>query len=275
MANGEPFRQLSLTGFRSDLIRILNHTLIRVLAELSPSMADHSSPLEGEEVSLLQVTDEFSCVYLQLFWHFHIEKTALATAFNPPPTFPLSQPEVLPQAVELTKTPPPPAVDASLPSSSDDESWKSEYESHVQSWRAQSAEAREKAEKERARWEEVRALEKEQGWSGTTNSEVDSGDPAVPEPSPVDVRDLITGEQEVKNSYRVSYMCLISFLLQGQIVGAYSPWHRWRKQNIVSKMVRHSIGPNIVLPIPLFPICFTSCFSNTLPSSSQAYNYAS
>lgn len=43
-----------------------------------------------------------------------------------------------------------------------EDTWKAEYEAQVQSWRAQSAEAREKAEKERLRWESVRAMEKEE-----------------------------------------------------------------------------------------------------------------
>ena len=42
------------------------------------------------------------------------------------------------------------------------DTWKAEYEAQVQSWRAQSAEAREKAEKERLKWESVRATEKEE-----------------------------------------------------------------------------------------------------------------
>ena len=46
--------------------------------------------------------------------------------------------------------------------SSLEDSWKAEYEAQVQSWRAQSAEAREKAEKERLRWESIRAIEKEE-----------------------------------------------------------------------------------------------------------------
>jgi hypothetical protein len=41
--------------------------------------------------------------------------------------------------------------------SADTDSWKEEYETQVQAWREQSAEAREKAEKERARWEAIRA----------------------------------------------------------------------------------------------------------------------
>ena len=51
---------------------------------------------------------------------------------------------------------------ASLSSSDFEESWKAEYEAQVQSWRSQSAEAREKAEKERLRWESIRAIEKEE-----------------------------------------------------------------------------------------------------------------
>ena len=40
------------------------------------------------------------------------------------------------------------------------DSTESEYEAYVAEWRAQSAEAREKAQKERARWETIRAVEK-------------------------------------------------------------------------------------------------------------------
>ena len=42
------------------------------------------------------------------------------------------------------------------------DTWKAEYEAQVQSWRAQSAEARDKAEKERLKWESLRATEKEE-----------------------------------------------------------------------------------------------------------------
>lgn len=50
----------------------------------------------------------------------------------------------------------------SLESSVSDDSWKAEYDAQVQSWRAQSAEAREKAEKERLKWEAIRAIEREE-----------------------------------------------------------------------------------------------------------------
>lgn len=45
---------------------------------------------------------------------------------------------------------------------SSDDSWKEEYDAQVHLWRAQSAEQREKAEKERLRWEAIRAQEKEE-----------------------------------------------------------------------------------------------------------------
>ena len=40
--------------------------------------------------------------------------------------------------------------------------WKEQYEAQLQAWRAQSAEARLKAEKERERWEAIRKVEKEE-----------------------------------------------------------------------------------------------------------------
>lgn len=47
-------------------------------------------------------------------------------------------------------------------SSGDDEAWKEEYETQVRTWRAQSAEQREKAEKERLKWETIRTQEREE-----------------------------------------------------------------------------------------------------------------
>lgn len=106
-------------------------------------------------------------------------------------------------------------------SQSTDDLWKAEYEAQVQSWRAQSAEAREKAEKERARWEAIRAAEKteanrlaaqvhdsEHGWetvgpkstsdpssSQQTTSQLrdlaDAGDPVLGASQALQVRNLI------------------------------------------------------------------------------------
>jgi hypothetical protein len=114
-------------------------------------------------------------------------------------------------------------------SSSSDDSWKTEYEAQVESWRAQSSEAREKAEKERKRWEELRASEREEaarqnaavavvvkeeheaGWETVSNSQktestVVSG---LHAPSPADSRDLVTGESErqVRKSAFVHCLC--------------------------------------------------------------------
>lgn len=132
----------------------------------------------------------------------------MSTAFTPAPTFPKSEPEPSLEAFEpaaATSPSPPPAEPLESSLSVSDDSWKSEYESHVQSWRAQSAEAREKAEKERAKWEELREKEKGSG-SSQGGEEVRTGIPAPPpkEPSPVDARDLVTGEQEV---YSMSLYC--------------------------------------------------------------------
>ncbi|KIM84995.1 hypothetical protein PILCRDRAFT_378143 [Piloderma croceum F 1598] len=136
-------------------------------------MTDRSNPLERDGENLLQ--------------------SALATAFGPVPSVRRSQPAQPSPA----PAPPPPAAgdstsaDVDLSSSvSTDDSWKSEYDSQVQSWRAQSAEAREKSERERARWEEIRARERQEG--GSRHRQVEE----APEPSPADVRDLVSGEHE-------------------------------------------------------------------------------
>lgn len=63
----------------------------------------------------------------------------------------------------------------------------------MQSWRAESAEAREKAERERAKWEDIRAREKA---LAPKAEEAKGGDDEI-EPSPADVRDLVTGEKQV------------------------------------------------------------------------------
>jgi len=105
-----------------------------------------------------------------------------------------------------------------LSESSIDE-WKSEYDSHVESWRAQSAAAREKAQKERERWEALRANEKLQrpsdpSFTPEEHSETEwenvshlrSQASGVPSPSPADVGDLVRGEtnRQVRSSLPLS-----------------------------------------------------------------------
>jgi hypothetical protein len=79
-------------------------------------------------------------------------------------------------------------VGLSSSSGSTDDSWKLEYEAQVRSWRAESAEAREKAERERARWEEIRARGDQskassQKWSDIP-SDLASSYPSLSFPSP-------------------------------------------------------------------------------------------
>lgn len=65
---------------------------------------------------------------------------------------------------------------------SSDDSWKVEYEAQVQSWRAQSAEAREKAEKERLKWESIRAIEEEEAAKRKVLGIVENPTPKVVQP---------------------------------------------------------------------------------------------
>lgn len=53
-------------------------------------------------------------------------------------------------------------TDITSPPAAEPETWKEEYDAQVEAWRAQSAEAREKAEAERAKWEAIRKEEKAQ-----------------------------------------------------------------------------------------------------------------
>ncbi|KAK0469834.1 uncharacterized protein EV420DRAFT_69601 [Desarmillaria tabescens] len=93
-------------------------------------------------------------------------EAALNQAFTPPPRrsstdqddHSTSRDDV---AVTAADTPSASKSPEPLVSSEVLESWKSEYDSQVETWRSQSAEAREKAERERARWEGVRARVRE------------------------------------------------------------------------------------------------------------------
>jgi len=109
-----------------------------------------------------------------------------------------------------------PTDDSSVSSDPVDSVSQTEYESHVESWRAQSAEARQKAEKERARWEAIRAAEKQeaalrkaampadsgvggetdQGWETVGTRGKPQEAPRPSSPSPADSRDLVTGEPQ-------------------------------------------------------------------------------
>ena len=106
------------------------------------------------------------------------------------------------------------------PTSSDagkeSDNYRLEYEELVKSWRAEYDIKRQKAEEERARWEAIRAADKEEfertgqrpirdSWEqvddtpivGPPHRTVDISSPPGPaSPSPADVRDLVTGEPQ-------------------------------------------------------------------------------
>jgi hypothetical protein len=157
-------------------------------------------------------------------------KAALAQAFSPPPSRPPSVQLSAPQAEHNTEETEiatslsfgrsddvSVSTDAAQEGTSSDSSggsWKIEYEEQVKIWRAQSLAAREKAEKERKRWEEIRTSEREDaarpdvavpvvpkegheaGWETVSNTQ--KSDPTVVSglhsPSLADSRDLVTGE---------------------------------------------------------------------------------
>ncbi|OCH95426.1 hypothetical protein OBBRIDRAFT_822898 [Obba rivulosa] len=138
-------------------------------------------------------------------------QSALSTAFTPAPLprqsaqppEPTPAPAPVPEpAAEPALAPADPAVAADA-----DAVWRAEYEQHVVEWRLRSAEQREKAEQERARWEELRERERkegvhakaESGWesigaSAAASTSVSAPAPAPASPSPVDARDLVAGE---------------------------------------------------------------------------------
>lgn len=81
-------------------------------------------------------------------------------AFSPPPS--RRQSALIQNDInDPRESPNLPGELSSEPTTSSDDVWKAQYESQVEAWRAQSAEARLKAERERQRWESIRALEKQ------------------------------------------------------------------------------------------------------------------
>ncbi|TFY74609.1 hypothetical protein EWM64_g9402 [Hericium alpestre] len=107
-------------------------------------------------------------------------------------------------------------MSSSAVSAQDYDAWKAEYDAQLVGWRQESAKAREHAEAERARWEEIRQREKREGgavseaWESVADSAVEelgatlarAQGKSAPQtevgsdsPSPADVRDLVEGEK--------------------------------------------------------------------------------
>ncbi|KAJ7170606.1 hypothetical protein C8R43DRAFT_980133 [Mycena crocata] len=144
--------------------------------------------------------------------------TALSHAFTSSPSLRPDPQNSTQLDTPSTSTPSASTDESSVSIDSVDTTSQSEYESHVESWRAQSAEAREKAEKERARWEAIRAAEKQEaalrkaaipadsgagvgeiasdhGWETVGQTQTQEV-PRPSSPSPADCRDLVTGEPQ-------------------------------------------------------------------------------
>ncbi|CAK5268743.1 unnamed protein product, partial [Mycena citricolor] len=138
---------------------------------------------------------------------------ALTDAFTSTPSLvPEPEPAVDVDASPAAVPAAPPSEGDTVPPASDADTDHDEYDSYLTKWRAESAEQREKAEKERARWEDIRAAEKQEGSSRQGQSVVNDGwesvgqlgQSSVSSPSPADVRDLVTGEAQGTNVDSIS-----------------------------------------------------------------------
>ncbi|KIJ51566.1 hypothetical protein M422DRAFT_776791 [Sphaerobolus stellatus SS14] len=146
-------------------------------------------------------------------------EAALASAFAESPIIAKENPPVA-----ATTTPEPAAEEVPAESTEAeeengaDDSWKEELEQLEASWRAESARAREKAEQERERWRLIREQEEaerkakglakstqsEFGWESVATSSKIEEEPTQKtgeaarrsSPSPVDARDLVSGEHQ-------------------------------------------------------------------------------
>ncbi|KAF9069218.1 hypothetical protein BDP27DRAFT_1447813 [Rhodocollybia butyracea] len=124
-------------------------------------------------------------------------EAALSESFTPPAS--RRQSKIGPHTSSSVKTqdteesPTPVEASGSTESSSEDK-WKIEYEEQVKTWKLQSTEAREKAERERAKWEALREAEKVQGVAPLQESIPPAAPRMSDSPSPADSRDLVTGE---------------------------------------------------------------------------------
>ncbi|KZV96621.1 hypothetical protein EXIGLDRAFT_833466 [Exidia glandulosa HHB12029] len=145
-------------------------------------------------------------------------EAAMASSFEYSPNLAARKVEPTPPAPTAPAPPapsePPPEP---TPAESEDPGWKEEYDTRLAEWRAAAAVARDKAERERAKWEATRAEERKNqpssamssfadvtapgsGWQSALGSSTASLAPTAAEhptrdsPSPADVRDLVADE---------------------------------------------------------------------------------
>ena len=105
-------------------------------------------------------------------------------------------------AQETTSTSAESAPATGSDSLADSTEWKTEYDSQVLEWRAQSAEAREKAEKERARWEAIRAEEakKKKAAGIVEDTDIPTGIPSNVYNEPIPSLPLASAPETVRSS---------------------------------------------------------------------------
>jgi hypothetical protein len=167
-----------------------------------------------------------------------IFQLSLSTSFSPTsvPRQTTTQPSQS-KGAESSAIDPPASSEIKLSeSSTSTDDWKTEYHSQVNTWRAQSAEAREKAERERNRWEGIREAEKrdaekrkaegksvhleghEGGWETVSQgqSSLTTSTGQILSPGPVDARDLVAGEIP-REFGKVRNICN-SFLLHSHLI---------------------------------------------------------
>ncbi|KAF5377316.1 hypothetical protein D9757_008047 [Collybiopsis confluens] len=131
--------------------------------------------------------------------HESLLEAALTESFTPPAS--RRQSRIAPSGSSLTKSEytenfptPAEAAGSAEGGGGEEDTWKDEYEEQVKVWRQQSADAREKAEKERAKWEALRETERAQGVAVTSPPSQETPVLVPHTPSPADSRDLVTGE---------------------------------------------------------------------------------
>ncbi|KAH8831246.1 hypothetical protein DL96DRAFT_1587034 [Flagelloscypha sp. PMI_526] len=171
-----------------------------------------------------------------------ILQAALSDAFDTSSTPPSRiAPKATVGSQATTEVPSNSDLSASTSSAATEEDWKDEYDGHVSRWREESARARDKAEKTRQQWEEVRANESKMSASWDTIAsksavpETDSrGFASGGSPSPADVRDLVAGEPSKESS-----------LHSRQDTGEDSKW-----ENVSSQTTSAASFPSLAFPEP-------------------------
>jgi len=137
-------------------------------------------------------------------------ESALSSAFSV-----VDVPRVTPNLTPTTTSEEPAAESfAASAERAGEEQWKKDYDTYVERWKAESAVAREKAERTRGEWEAKRLAEREGGGGGSDAlSEEEDFPPLVGppnphfprtgysvSPSPADARDSVSGESSSRQS---------------------------------------------------------------------------